>query len=648
MKKSRNSTPSVKKILALVMTTVLLVTLCSPMQTSSAAEPVISGGPIPVDGRILPMDKAGDTSAWIEIAQYGNYSLILRQTPLTNSLTTYSASVSNNTYADSIARKEVNNWYKNKLSSSSRLRSFAVMNNVMAHLGSYGTFFVDGISQPILTSQEPKGDDIAFLLSFCEAAFYCSTQYHLDWGVTTLKSSSKEAYNNYYKLLPRDAGIDISPAYWLRSPSKVYYAAGCVAYQGGQPYDLTNGRVMSHTVIGTYGHYRPALWVDSDIFEPDKATIKVINYDITDDTILSEYSEPVDAGSYGPYTPEIIAGYEYVGLGTGSAPTTGTIATKDTITIIFNYKKDLFDITYDPNGGSGSIETDAIAGGSSYIIKDQGYAKADSDFAGYNTERDGSGSSYSVGQTITVTDNLTLYAQWEEALYEIAYYYDWSMPPLIETFAPGMSYTILGSMSDPAPGYKFNNWNTAPSGSGLTYFPGQTITITGDLTLYAMWSPASSIIYDSNGAGLSSITDFGTGGVFTIKGEQFTRDGFKFKGWGLSPYDGFILPEGLVIGGLSGMLTVYAQWELDDSPAGFSITYNANTGIGDPVKEYADATTGQITVTATNPFSKPGWLFVGWNTRDDGFGVSYYPGVPITLSSSLTLYAQWVELLLPD
>lgn len=38
-------------------------------------------------------------------------------------------------------------------------------------------------------------------------------------------------------------------------------------------------------------------------------------------------------------------------------------------------------------------------------------------------------------------------------------------------------------------GYVFLGWNTKPDGSGEKYTPGQSITLTKDLTLYAQWSP---------------------------------------------------------------------------------------------------------------------------------------------------------------
>ena len=634
MRNGKKTIISIKRVHAIALTVVLLVTLCSPASISSAADPVIPGGPTPVDGRILPKDKAGDSSAWIEIAQYDGYSLILRQEPLTNSLTTYSTSVNNNSYADSIARKSINDWYKYSLSSTSRLRNFAAMNNAMAHQGTYGTNYIDGISQPIRTNQQPTGDDIVFLLSFCEAVFYCSTQYHTQWGSSTLKASPREAYNNYYKLLPRDVNSTITPAYWLRSAGTVYHAAGCVAYQGGQPYDLANGRVMSHTVIGTYGHYRPALWVDAGIFEPDKATIIVINYDISDKTELSRYSDPINAGSYGPYTPDVIPGYDYVGLGVGSAPTSGTIAANDTKTIVFNYQKSEYDITYDPNGGSGPIVTDTETAGSAYTIKDQGYSRTGYDFAGYNTQRNGSGASYSVGQSITVTSNLTLYAQWTLAPRTITYYpNNGNGYMLTDTVLAGSTYAVR-DMGYTRPGFVLGGYNTEALGGGVAYSIGQTTTITDNLSLYAQWIYASNITYMPNGPTASPVVDYGVGGIFTIKDSLFTYDGFLFAGWSLTPAGDFIFPPGIMITGLAGTLTLYAQWAPE-----YSITYEPNEGDGTAFTEYAGIA-GQIDI-AENPFSISGGTFLGWNSQPDGDGIWYYPNASITLSYSMTLYAQW-------
>ena len=50
-----------------------------PIQPAAAGLMAVQGEPVPVDGRILTMDKTGDISDWIEIAQNGEYSLIMRK-----------------------------------------------------------------------------------------------------------------------------------------------------------------------------------------------------------------------------------------------------------------------------------------------------------------------------------------------------------------------------------------------------------------------------------------------------------------------------------------------------------------------------------------------------------------------------------------
>lgn len=64
--------------------------------------------------------------------------------------------------------------------------------------------------------------------------------------------------------------------------------------------------------------------------------------------------------------------------------------------------------------------------------------------------------------------------------------------------AAGIPSPLSGKIGDQATlpadkptldGYVFSGWNTKPDGSGKEYSPGQGITLTKDLTLYARWLP---------------------------------------------------------------------------------------------------------------------------------------------------------------
>lgn len=43
----------------------------------------------------------------------------------------------------------------------------------------------------------------------------------------------------------------------------------------------------------------------------------------------------------------------------------------------------------------------------------------------------------------------------------------------------------------------------------------------------------------------------------------------------------------------------------------------------------------------SNGFTRPGYTFTGWNTRQDGQGTTYASGAPYSFAADLTLYAQW-------
>lgn len=78
----------------------------------------------------------------------------------------------------------------------------------------------------------------------------------------------------------------------------------------------------------------------------------------------------------------------------------------------------------------------------------------------------------------------------------------------------------------------------------------------------------------------------------------------------------------------------------------YTIVYNANGGEGEMVNQtvaLSGNTTANTTLTA-NTFTKANdWYFAGWNTRVDGSGNSYMDGQEISVSSNMTLYAQWTK-----
>ena len=70
-------------------------------------------------------------------------------------------------------------------------------------------------------------------------------------------------------------------------------------------------------------------------------------------------------------------------------------------------------ITFDANGGSGSVSAISTYVGVANTIPSNSPTRPGYTFNGWNTASDGSGTAYATGSTITPTGDVTLYAQWK-------------------------------------------------------------------------------------------------------------------------------------------------------------------------------------------------------------------------------------------
>lgn len=163
-------------------------------------------------------------------------------------------------------------------------------------------------------------------------------------------------------------------------------------------------------------------------------------------------------------------------------------------------------------------------------------------FTSWNTQSDGSGQSYHTGDHTGLDfQSLDLYAQWKANTHSIRFI-DQSKKggnlPEDATVVHGSSYTIPDQVPT-RKGYQFDGWSTSRTGKA-EYKPGDTLTATNDMTLYAVWSRKDPIIsFDDNG---------GNGNAPTVKIDEDshnpskvivsidcdnhpTKDGMTFIGW---------------------------------------------------------------------------------------------------------------------
>ena len=69
-------------------------------------------------------------------------------------------------------------------------------------------------------------------------------------------------------------------------------------------------------------------------------------------------------------------------------------------------------VTFDANGGTGTMQQQVFTEGEQQALTRNAFSREDYSFSKWNTMQDCSGTSYTDGQTITVSSEMILYAQW--------------------------------------------------------------------------------------------------------------------------------------------------------------------------------------------------------------------------------------------
>ena len=144
-------------------------------------------------------------------------------------------------------------------------------------------------------------------------------------------------------------------------------------------------------------------------------------------------------------------------------------------------------ITFDPNGGTGSMEAMSVNPGVNNMLTANTFTRENYTFTGWNTAADGTGTAYADKATVNFSENTTLYAQWTQdpVITFDANGGDGTMGA--QTVKPSEA-TALTANSFTRADYDFTGWNTAADGSGTAYADKAEITTDTDITLYAQWT----------------------------------------------------------------------------------------------------------------------------------------------------------------
>ena len=293
-------------------------------------------------------------------------------------------------------------------------------------------------------------------------------------------------------------------------------------------------------------------------------------------------------------------------------------------------------LIYNANGGSVNPEYATSSPATLPTPTRTGYR-----FLGWNTDKDGAGTSYNAGTSYSFSESTVLYAQWKKLVtYRVTY--DADGGNVTSTYSEGYSGDAITLPTTTQSTQWFTGWydgETRVGGAGGSYtIPERNVTLT------AHWSPKYYVIYDMTNGGtvstdsitnpLNGQTVYGAiyeGTAITLPtptpGAQPT-----FEGWYTAA------SGGTKVGGAgdsykpTANITLYAQWSTN-----VPVSFDANGGeCGTSADSYDGVT--PITLPAA---TRAGHAFNGWYTAASGGTKVGNAGASYTPTEPAKLFAQW-------
>ena len=171
--------------------------------------------------------------------------------------------------------------------------------------------------------------------------------------------------------------------------------------------------------------------------------------------------------------------------------------------------------------------------------------------------------------------------------------------------------------------------------------------VTTNHTISATFAPINyTVRFNGNGApGQMNAMNVPYDATRTLTANAFVRAGYGFKGWNTkADGSGTSFKDGQSIRNLAAsdgaVIDLYAQWE----PHRYTVAYDDNGGEGTMDDQRFTFDVAQA--LALNQFVRSGYLFAGWNTRQDGTGDSFHneqevKNLVAADGGRVMLYAQW-------
>lgn len=284
-------------------------------------------------------------------------------------------------------------------------------------------------------------------------------------------------------------------------------------------------------------------------------------------------------------------------------------------------------VTFDKNGGSGTMSPQYIVENTINALNANTFTRDNYYFNGWNTKDDGSGTPYADKANITVTEDVTLYAQWVETLKITTTSLDSGNvnAAYSQTFHSsggiGNKTWAVTAGSLPA-GLSLGGNNGVISGtstaSGTYNF---TVTVTDEKSHTASKAfsleinKVCTINFDKNGGkGTMVAQNVPYNTATSLNANAFTCDGYSFAGWNTQANGGGDSYPDKANVTLTADTTLYAQWAGNS----YTVVFDENGGTG--TMDDMTATVGENFTFPACGFTAPAnKVFSRWElSGDDG------------------------------
>lgn len=305
----------------------------------------------------------------------------------------------------------------------------------------------------------------------------------------------------------------------------------------------------------------------------------------------------------------------YDGLGEDAKEVTVETIVTSNMTLYAHWDVDSYTLSFDSQGGS-AVDSQTLTIDDTLtelpVPTRDGY-----EFVGWFGAPDG-GTKY---DQVTLTSDLTLYAQWKAIGYQLNFETQGGTP--VESLTGSVDMELTNFPTPVREGYVFEGWFDAATGGTQVI----SVTLTGDMTLFAHWTPAEyQLTFDSQGG--SAVNGLSGSSETTLSDFPVpTRDGYTFDGW----FDAATGGTQVTSINLTSDVTLYAHWT-EAVPDTYVVTLDDQNG---SVQNYT-MNVGTAFTEFTTP-SRNGYTFLGWFTSPDGgTQMTSYDG-----DTDVTFYAHW-------